>query len=66
MRPGLAERKGESDGSLGVLVTHAPGQSDSFPVALNGLPSQCCPLPWLNFIPAPRTLNVNLQLGPYS
>lgn len=55
MRPGQAERKGESDGSLGVLVTHAPGQSDSFPVALNGLPSQCCPLPWLNFIPAPRT-----------
>lgn len=28
VRPGQAERKGESVGSHGVLVTHAPGQSD--------------------------------------
>lgn len=28
VRPGQAEREGESVGSHGVLVTHAPGQSD--------------------------------------
>ena len=47
MRLGQAERNGGSVGSLGIMVTHAPGQSDWFLLALSGLPGRHHPPPWL-------------------
>lgn len=65
MRPGLAERKDESGGSLGVPGDSCTWSVGLVSVALNGLPGPVLSASLAKLHPCTK-INVNLQLGPYS